>query len=136
MILNNKSHFLLLLTIVFFSHFAIAIGQPSGNLTSEEQTLHKKSDTPPPTPTIHRVLIYRDSKCKGCDEVHEELKKHNIESHDIDLAWNRKQRLILERKAGKSDVSYVFIGNKYIGNHNDLMTIIKHGRLFRVLQDE
>ena len=70
---------------------------------------------------MKRVLIYSKSNCEICDQVKNELKKHNIEFQHVDLTWNRKQNMILSRKAGKEDVSYVFLGNEYIGNHEDLM---------------
>lgn len=124
----------MLLTIIFCSFFSMASDKPPDKSNQLEQKLSDKH--PSPSAQVHRVLIYKDSDCKGCDEVHDQLKKHNIEYHDIDLAWNRKQRMILERKAGKKDISYVFIGNKYIGNHDDLMLILKQGKLHGMLQEE
>ena len=88
------------------------------------------------THQIKRVLIYRNSDCKDCDEAKNALKKHNVEYQDIDLSWNHKQSMILRRKAGKEDVSYVFVGNEYIGNHNDLMALMRSGHLVRKLQNE
>lgn len=81
-----------------------------------------------------KVIVYRDSpNCKNCDTVFDELQKNKIEYQDIDLSWNAKQHMILKRKAGKTDVSYVFINNKYIGNHEDLLFIIKQEKLNKLL---
>jgi len=85
------------------------------------------------THPVRKILIYTNS---NCDEVKNELKNNDIDFQDIDLTWNRKQKIILERKAGKDDTAYVFIDNEYIGNDKDLMKFMKQGKLLRVLQDE
>jgi len=83
-----------------------------------------------------RVLIYKHSECDECEDVKRDLKHHNIECQDIDLTWNRKQKMILQRKAGKDDSSYVFIGNEYIGNHDALKHLMHSGKLLRMLQGD
>ena len=85
---------------------------------------------------VKRVLIYRHSSCTNCDDIKKELTKHKIEYQDVDLTWNRKQKAILKTKAGKDDASYVFIGNEYVGNHEDLKGLMNEGRLFRMLEGE
>lgn len=129
--LSNKPYVFFLLMTIFLSYSSIADDTTD---QIEQKKLHYNS-TPKP-PQVHRVLIYKDSKNEKCDEVHDHLKKHNIEYNDIDLSWNRKQRMILERKAGKKDISYVFIGNKYIGNHKELMHILKQGKLHNMIYEE
>ena len=128
----------LLLTIEFGAYTAIADGKSSGDIKEEnqesEQNLEKADQKIEQVHQVKRVLIYKQSNCPNCDNVKDELKKHNIEYQDIDLTWNHKQKIILQRKAGKDHSSYVFIGNEYIGNHEELMHLMKHGKLFRMLQ--
>lgn len=83
---------------------------------------------------VKRLLIYTHSSCVKCDEAKAALSKNNVEYQDVDLTWNRKQKSILSSKAGKDDVSYVFIGNKYIGNHEDLISMLKRGKLLEMLE--
>lgn len=132
-----------LLTIVMFICITIAESEAFLMTSLEEATDDKKSkdyknteDHPDKKMThqIKRVLIYRNSDCINCDEIKDALKKRDIEYQDIDLTWNRKQKMILRSKAGKDDVSYIFVGNEYIGNHEDLSALMKKGRLIKMLQ--
>lgn len=83
-----------------------------------------------------RVLIYRTAGCVDCDGVENELDKRNIHYQDVDLSWNRKQKMILNRSTGKEDVSYVFIGNDYVGNHNDLKKMIAKDNLRKIFDND
>lgn len=127
-----------LLTIEFGAYIAIAEEKSSGDINEESQesaqNLEKADQKIEHVHQVKRVLIYKQSNCPNCDNVNSELKKHNIEYQDIDLTWNHKQKIILQRKAGKDDSSYVFIGNEYIGNQDELMNLMKQGKLFRMLQ--
>jgi len=135
---NNILCVLFILTIEFCANIAIAEVKFSEDIKEEEkkseQALEKKDSQTAYSHQGKRVLIYKHSDCDKCEEVKNELKKHNIEYHDIDLTWNRKQQIILQRKAGKKDSSYVFIGNEYIGNQDELINLMKHGKLLRMLQ--
>lgn len=83
----------------------------------------------------HKIIIYREHNCAKCDEIQKELDYNKIEHQEIDLQWNRKQKLILSRKTHKTEDSYIFIDNKYIGNHDELSSLMKNGRLFRAIQN-
>ena len=131
---------LFILTVGICSNIAIAEDQSDKEASikwkkSEQKLEQKGSESRYRVEhQVKRVLIYGRSTCETCDNVKDMLKKHNIEFQYIDLTWNRKGNMILSRKAGKEDVSYVFIGNQYIGNHEDLMSLLNNGQLFRMLE--
>lgn len=132
---NKILSILCIFLMKFYPHSAIASSLSSENIKEEKpkESQKSKNDKTDITHHLKKILIYTNA---NCDEVKNELKSHNIEFQDIDLTWNRKQKIILERKAGKNDTSYIFINNKYIGNDKDLMQLMKHGKLLRILQDE
>jgi glutaredoxin len=125
----------MLLTIAICSNIATASDRSSDDDTALE-ALGSKIEQGKEwlVHQVKRVLIYSHANCEECDIIKAKLKKHNIEYQDVDLTWNRKQNGILSRKAKKEDVSYVFIGNEYIGNHKDLEKLTESGKLLHMLE--
>ena len=134
--LNSISYILFISVVAICSGAAIAEEEATKDTSSELTKLEQKVKQGEQwlAHQVKRVLIYSHSNCDTCDHLKNELKKHNIEFQHVDLTWNHKQGMILSRKAGKEDVSYVFIGNEYVGNHKDLMNLLNQGKLREMLE--
>ncbi len=79
---------------------------------------------------IHNVFIYTTkNSCEKCRKVKEELVENDIKYKEIDLSWNPKQHMLIRRQTAHKEPPYIFIGNKFIGGHDELKETLKSQKI-------
>jgi glutaredoxin 3 len=78
------------------------------------------------------VTIYTKSWCPYCDAAKELLRKKKIAFHEIPVKSGAEQAE-MAKKAGRSTVPQIWIGERHVGGCDDLYALDGKGELDRLL---
>jgi glutaredoxin 3 len=78
------------------------------------------------------VTIYTKSWCPYCDAAKELLRKKNVAFTEIPVKGGAEQAE-MARKAGRSTVPQIWIGERHVGGCDDLYALDSRGDLDKLL---
>jgi glutaredoxin 3 len=78
------------------------------------------------------VTIYTKAWCPYCDAAKQLLKKKNVAFNEIPVRSSAEQE-DMARKAGRSTVPQIWIGERHVGGCDDLYALDGRGDLDRLL---
>lgn len=84
-----------------------------------------------------RVQIYASMFCGYCHKAKRLLKAKGIDFEEIDVTMDAvKRREMFERSGGRTSVPQIFVGNRLIGDCNEIHALEAEGRLTALLQGQ
>jgi glutaredoxin 3 len=79
------------------------------------------------------VTIYTKSWCPYCHAAKDLLREKNIPFNEIDVTSDREGQAEMARKAGRSSVPQIWIGQTHVGGCDDLYALDQAGKLDTLL---
>jgi glutaredoxin 3 len=80
------------------------------------------------------VVMYATSWCPYCARARELLRSKGVAFQEIDIEAQPEQREAMIRRAGRSTVPQIFIGERHIGGSDELQELDAAGGLDPLLQ--
>jgi len=80
------------------------------------------------------VVMYATSWCPYCARARELLRSKGVAFQEIDIEAQPEQRDAMIRRAGRSTVPQIFIGERHIGGSDELQELDAAGGLDPLLQ--
>ena len=82
-----------------------------------------------------KVVMYSKTTCPYCHRAERLLRERGVEDLElIQIDIDRDRRAEMIKRADRSTVPQIFIGDKHIGGCDDLMELDRAGALERLLQ--
>ena len=76
-----------------------------------------------------KIVIYTTMFCPYCDAAKELLARKGASFEEIDVSSRPDTRLEMTRKAGRTSVPQIWIGEFHVGGCDDLYALDRDGRL-------
>ena len=81
---------------------------------------------------MKQVVVYGTRNCPYCIKARDLLKKRGIRYRNIDVTDPAK-RAEMTAKARQTSVPQIFIGDRHVGGHDDLVRLDQRGKLMDLL---
>lgn len=80
-----------------------------------------------------KVIMYSTAACPYCVMARKLLSKKGVAFEDIRVDQHPEQRPIMERRAGRTSVPQIFIGEVHVGGFTDMQALDQQGELDKLL---
>ncbi len=85
---------------------------------------------------MKEVVIYTTDYCPYCTKIKTFFKNKGVPYKEIDLSTDQEAREALTQKTKLRTVPQVFIGETFIGGHDDTVAMDKRGELMALIGKE
>ena len=83
-----------------------------------------------------KVVLYGNETCPYCGAARMLLKKKGIDYEDISLSGNPDLKSEVAKRAGRTSVPQIFVGDTHVGGFDDLYELDKTGGLDKLLAEQ
>lgn len=80
------------------------------------------------------IVVYSSAWCPYCVRAKQLLSSKGVAFHDISVDGKPEARAEMTRKAGRTSVPQIWIGNTHVGGCDDLYALERAGKLDALLQ--
>jgi glutaredoxin 3 len=82
---------------------------------------------------MKEIIIYTTDYCPYCNKIKSFFKNKGLEFKEIDVTNDDEARVALTNKTGLRTVPQVFVGDTFIGGHDDTVAMDKEGKLMPLI---
>ncbi len=75
------------------------------------------------------VTIYTKSWCPYCHAAKDLLREKKVDFTEIDVTTDKEGQAAMAKRAGRSSVPQIWIGDTHVGGCDDLYALDRSGRL-------
>lgn len=76
-----------------------------------------------------KIVIYTTMFCPYCDSAKQLLTEKGLAFEEIDVGSRPDLRLDMTRKAGRTSVPQIWVGERHVGGCDDLYALEREGKL-------
>ena len=84
---------------------------------------------------MSEVIVYSSDYCPYCMRAKQLLERKGVRFTEINVDGQPQVRAEMARKAGRTSVPQIWIGETHVGGCDDLYALERAGRLDALLQD-
>jgi len=85
---------------------------------------------------MKEVIIYTTDYCPYCTKIKNFFKNKGVSFREVDLSNDTEAREALTAKTNLRTVPQIFVGETFVGGHDDTVAMDKRGELMELIGKE